>query len=64
MHTLAGVPDCAVGRDELVAVRQEASTSTFAGFAGLVEGASAVFSLTSSGEDLLTGVVLAAHLKT
>lgn len=63
VDALASVPDSAVGRDELVTMRQEASTTTLARLAGLVKGASAVFPLTSSGEDLLAGIVLAAHLK-
>lgn len=63
VDALASVPDSAVGRDELVTMRQEASTTTLARLAGLVQGASAVFPLTSSGEDLLAGIVLAAHLK-
>lgn len=63
MDALASVPDSAVGRDELVPMRQEALTTALGRFAGLVKGASAVFPLTSSGDDLLGGIVLAAHLK-
>lgn len=63
MHTLAGVPACAVGRDELVAVGLEAATPALAWLAQLVEGASAVFPLATGAEDLLTWIVLPTHLK-
>lgn len=63
MHALAGVPACAVGRDELVAVGLEAATPALAWLAQLVEGASAVFPLATGAEDLLTWIILPTHLK-
>lgn len=62
MDTLACVPGGTVGRDKLVTMGQETSTSTLARFAGLVKGASTVVSLASRGEYLLAWIVLAAHL--
>lgn len=63
VDTLAGVPDRAVSRDKLVTMRKETSTSAFTRFTGLVKTASTVVSLASSGEYLLPGIVLTAHLQ-